>query len=164
MSRLHPVFNIVKLTPAPVNPIEGRYPRPPLLSEIIDGEEEWVVEQVLDSKMMNQNLCYLVKWEGFRIEHNSWEPWDNIHTLELVTVMRSHNPYPQKSTFYQLFLPNGTWSITIPMTSAPTQCLPYISLKTPLHIHHPPQLQHEGFGLRPLLFCVMNSFLLLQHA
>ena len=72
MSRLHPVFNVVKLTPAPVNPIKGCHPHPPPLLEIIDGEEEWVVEEVLDSKMMNQKLCYLVKWEGFRIEHNSW--------------------------------------------------------------------------------------------
>jgi len=20
----------------------------------------------------------LVKWEGFGVEHNSWEPWDNV--------------------------------------------------------------------------------------
>ena len=53
MSRLHPVFNVVKLTPAPVNPIKGCHPHPPPLLEIIDGEEEWVVEEVLDSKMMN---------------------------------------------------------------------------------------------------------------
>ena len=85
MSRLHPVFNIVKLTPALVDPIEGHHPCPPLLPEIIDGEEEWVIEEVLDSKMMNQKLCYLVKWEGFGMEHNSWEPWDNIHAPELVT-------------------------------------------------------------------------------
>ena len=39
MSRLHPVFNIVKLTPAPVNPIKGHHPCPPPLPEIIDGEE-----------------------------------------------------------------------------------------------------------------------------
>ena len=29
------------------------------------------------------------------------------------------------------------------MTSAPTQCQPYKSLKTPLQIHHPLQLWHE---------------------
>ena len=75
MSRLHPVFNVVKLTPAPVNLIKGHHPPPPL-PEIIDREEEWVVEEVLDSKMMNQKLCYLVKWEGFGIEHNSWKPWE----------------------------------------------------------------------------------------
>ena len=71
MSRLHPVFNIGKLTPAPVNPIKGHHLHPLLLLEIIDREGEWVVEEVLDRKMMNQKLCYLVKWEGFRIEHNS---------------------------------------------------------------------------------------------
>ena len=74
MSRLHPVFNVVKLTPAPVDPIEGRRPHPPPQPEIIDGEEEWVVEEILDSKVMNRKLRYLVKWEGFGVEHNSWEP------------------------------------------------------------------------------------------
>ena len=93
MSRLHPVFNIVKLIPAPVDPIEGHHPHPPLLPEIIDREEEWVVEEVLDSKMINQKLCYLVKLEGFGIEHsNSWEPWDNIHAPEL--VMDFHRRHP----------------------------------------------------------------------
>ena len=86
------MFNVVKLTLAPVNPIEGHHPHPPPLPEIIDREEEWVVEEVLDSKMMNQKLCYLVKWEGFRIEHNSWEPWDNIHTLELVMDFHWRHP------------------------------------------------------------------------
>ena len=68
MSRLHPGFNIVKLTPAPVDPIKGRHP------EIIDGEEKWVVEEVLDSKMMNQKICYLVKWEGFGIVLRQLQP------------------------------------------------------------------------------------------
>jgi hypothetical protein len=51
--RLHPVFNTVKLTPAPSNPIKGHYPLPPLPPKIIDGEEEWIVEEILDSKMIN---------------------------------------------------------------------------------------------------------------
>ena len=92
MSRLHPVFNVVKLTPAPADPIEGHHPCPPLLSQIIDGEAEWVVEEVLDSKMMNWKLRYLVKWEGFGIEHNSWEPWDNIHAPELVMDFHQRHP------------------------------------------------------------------------
>ena len=40
MSRLHLVFNIIKLTPALVDPIKGCCPCPPLLPEIIDREEE----------------------------------------------------------------------------------------------------------------------------
>ena len=92
MSQLHPVFNVVKLTPAPVDSIEGRCPHPPPLPEIIDGEEEWVVEEILDSKMMNRKLHYLVKWEGFRVEHNSWEPWDNIHAPERIMDFHCRHP------------------------------------------------------------------------
>ena len=64
MSRLYPIFNIIKLTPAPEDPAQGRHVPPPLLPEIIDGEEEWVVEEILDSRMINWKLRYLVKWDG----------------------------------------------------------------------------------------------------
>ena len=74
MSRLHPVFNVVKLTLALEDPIQGRCPQPPPLPKIIDREEEWVVEEILDSRVVNWKLQYLVKWEGFGIEHNSWKP------------------------------------------------------------------------------------------
>jgi RNase H-like domain found in reverse transcriptase/Integrase zinc binding domain/Reverse transcriptase (RNA-dependent DNA polymerase) len=57
MSGLYPVFNTVKLTPAPIDPIEGRHPHPFPLPEIIDGEEEWLIEEILDSKMMNGNYA-----------------------------------------------------------------------------------------------------------
>jgi hypothetical protein len=92
MSRLHPVFNVVKLTPAPVDPIDGRRPHPPPLPEIVDGEEEWIVEEILDSKMMNRKLRYLVKWEGFGVEHNSWEPWDNVHAQERIADFYRKHP------------------------------------------------------------------------
>ena len=92
MSQLHPVFNVVKLTPAPVDFIEGCCPHPPPLPEIIDGEEEWVVEEILDSKVMNRKLRYLVKCEGFGVEHNSWKPWDNIHAPE--RIMDFHRKHP----------------------------------------------------------------------
>ena len=82
MSCLHPVFNIVKLTLALEDPIHGQHPLPPPLPEIVDGEEEWVVEEILDSKVINQKLRYLVKLEGFGMEHNSWEPRNNLHAPE----------------------------------------------------------------------------------
>jgi len=40
MRHLHPVFNVVKLSPAPDNPIVGRRQNPPLLLELVDGKEE----------------------------------------------------------------------------------------------------------------------------
>jgi transposase InsO family protein len=92
MKRLHPVFNVVKLTSAPADPIVGRHIPPPPPPEIIDGEEEWVVEEILDSKMMNRKLRYLVKWKDFGIEHNSWEPWDHVHAPELIADFYRRHP------------------------------------------------------------------------
>ena len=85
MKRIHPIFNVVKLTLAPEDPIAGRRAPPQPLPEIVNGEEEWVVEEILDSKVINQKLHYLVKWKDFGVEHNSWEPWDNVHAPELVS-------------------------------------------------------------------------------
>ena len=53
MSRLHPVFNTVKLTLVPEDPVPGQCPHPPPLLEIVNGEEEWVVEAILDSRVIN---------------------------------------------------------------------------------------------------------------
>ena len=66
MSRLHPIFNVIKLTPVPDDPILGRHPHPPPLPEIINRAEEWIMEKILDSQMINQKLRYLIKWEGFQ--------------------------------------------------------------------------------------------------
>ena len=64
MSCLHPVFNVVKLSPATDDPIPGRHATPPPAPEIVDKEER-VVEEILDSKVINRKLRYLVKWKGF---------------------------------------------------------------------------------------------------
>src|SRR5277367_3472990 len=92
MSRLHPVFNVVKLFSAPSDPISGHLPQPPPPPEIISGEEEWIVEEILDSKMINRKLRYLVKWEGFGIEHNSWEAWNDVHAPELILEFYRKHP------------------------------------------------------------------------
>ena len=60
MKHIHPIFNMVKLTPAPEDPIARRRAPPQPLLEIVDREEEWVVEEILDSKVINRKLRYLV--------------------------------------------------------------------------------------------------------
>ena len=42
--------------------------------------------------MVNRKLRYLVKWEGFGIEHNSWEAWDDIHAPDLVADFHWKHP------------------------------------------------------------------------
>ncbi|KAF8748816.1 Chromo (CHRromatin Organization MOdifier) domain [Rhizoctonia solani] len=46
--------------------------RPP--PETIEGEEEYEVEQIIDSKRQRGKWFYLIKWKGYGPEDNSWEP------------------------------------------------------------------------------------------
>jgi hypothetical protein len=49
MSRLHPVFPVVKLMPAPMDPIPGRQSNTLPDPILVDGEEHYEVKAILDS-------------------------------------------------------------------------------------------------------------------
>jgi hypothetical protein len=51
MRQLHPVFNVVKLTSAPADLIAGHRTTLPPPLEVVEGEEEYLVAEILDSKM-----------------------------------------------------------------------------------------------------------------
>src|SRR6266699_1518288 len=78
LKRLHPVFNVVKLTAAPMDPIPGRHRPQPPPPELVNGEEEYIVEDIIDSRMFRRQLQYLVKWEGYGLEYNTWEDSGNV--------------------------------------------------------------------------------------
>ena len=50
--------------------------RPPAL--IIDHEEEYEVETILDKRTRNRRTEYLVKWLGYPVHESSWEPSQNM--------------------------------------------------------------------------------------
>ena len=75
--RIHPVFHVSLFKPYNENTIEGRLqPGPP--PDVIDGEEEWQVEQILEERIRDGRREYLVKWEGYASEDNTWEPLENL--------------------------------------------------------------------------------------
>jgi len=92
MKQLHPVFNLVKLTPALDDPITGHkmedYP-PPI---VIDGEAEWEVEEILDSRWHRRRFQYLIKWKGYSHEHNSWESASEVFVPELTVEFHRKHP------------------------------------------------------------------------
>ena len=92
MRRLHLVFNVVKLTPAPADPIAGRHPTLPPPPELVEGEEEYLVEKILDSKMFCGRLKFKIKWEGYGPEHDSWEYASEVHAPEQVADFYKQNP------------------------------------------------------------------------
>ena len=71
MRCLHPVFNVVKLTLSPADPIAGHHPTLPPPPELVEGEDEYLVEEILDSKMFHSRLKFKIKWEGYGPEHDS---------------------------------------------------------------------------------------------
>ena len=79
---------------------------PPLPLEIIDGEEEWVVEDILDSKIINRKLRYLVKWKDFGVEHNSWEPRENVHAPDIIADSIGNTQEPRDTSGRQNFPPS----------------------------------------------------------
>lgn len=92
MNRLHPVFNVIKLTPAPEDPIPNQRTAPPPPPVLVNDQEEWEVKEILDSHFHRWKLQYLIKWQGFRREHNSWEAAADVHALELIHDFYRKNP------------------------------------------------------------------------
>jgi len=84
MRQLHLVFNILKLSAALKDPILGRKLQAPPPPIVVDREEEWEVEEILNSRWHQRRFQFLVKWKSFSREHNSWEVASNVKALDLV--------------------------------------------------------------------------------
>ena len=96
---IHPVFHVSQLEPSVPNTIPNRTQPPPPPVEI-DGEIEYEIAEILDSKIDNWRRCkllYYVKWSGYEgtDEETSWLPATELeHAQELVADF--HARYPRK--------------------------------------------------------------------
>jgi len=60
--------------------------------DLIKGQPEWEVEEVLDSRRYRRKLQYLIKWKGYSDAHNSWEPEEDVNAPVLLTAFYGQNP------------------------------------------------------------------------
>ena len=93
--RIHPVFHESLLEPYYANKIEGRLQPPPPPPEVIEGEMEYEVKEILDSRIVRGKLKYLVDWLGYSPEERTWEPAEHLtHAPE--AIMAFHRDHPQR--------------------------------------------------------------------
>ena len=67
MCSMHPIFHVSMLEPSSPNKFLNLTETPPL-PIIIDGEMEFEISEILDSKIDKHHKCklqYLVKWSGY---------------------------------------------------------------------------------------------------
>jgi hypothetical protein len=77
--KIHPVFHISLLEPAqPTTKAISRHIQPSPLPIILHDEEEWEVEEVVDSQCHRGKIQYQVKWTGFHNPDTTWYPAENF--------------------------------------------------------------------------------------
>lgn len=99
MKRIHPVFSPKYLRPCADDPLPGQHPPPPRPVDIDEKDQEWVVDDVLDSRYEPHSgrLQYIIKWEGLARDAN----WYNADRGEFEgpadVVNEFHKKYPDKA-------------------------------------------------------------------
>lgn len=91
MRRIHPVFHVSLLEPAPKNAEIATN------VEIEDEtENEYEVEEILNCDRISGRPHYLVKWRGYDTSENTWEPIENLMGCHQL-VQQFHQRHPRRS-------------------------------------------------------------------
>ena len=96
---IHPIFHVSQLEPSMPNEIPNRTQTPPPPIEV-DGEEEYEVAEILDSKLDRRYrrcpLRYYIRWSGYEgtDDEFAWVAANELHTDELLSAF--HTRYPRK--------------------------------------------------------------------
>ena len=74
--------------------------QPPPAPIIVEEEEEFEVNDIIDKRKRGSKIEYLVSWKGYGPEEDSWEPAENLGNAQDV-VDRFNIKYPRAETKYK---------------------------------------------------------------
>ena len=69
--------------------------------DLIEGEPEYEVEQILSSRRVGwkkKALQYLLRWKGYSQAYDSWEPASQVHAPRLIEEFYDKNPLAIRTT------------------------------------------------------------------
>ena len=78
--KIHLVVNVSRIRRY-VGQVEGQKKEQPA-PVIIEGEEEWEVERILNKQQVRGKDKYLVHWKGFTVESDTWEGRENLENTK----------------------------------------------------------------------------------
>ena len=90
--KIHDVFHASLLSPYRETAEHGpNFIEPP--PDLIEGEEEYEITEILAHRGTARRRQYLVSWEGFSSAENTWEPESNLsHARTLLQEYKDRNP------------------------------------------------------------------------
>jgi len=81
--KIHLVVNVSRVQKYKLQ-VEGQKKKMPQLV-VIEGEEEWEVEKIMNKRKVRGRDKYLVQWKGCTAEEDTWESRENLkNAMELV--------------------------------------------------------------------------------
>ena len=78
--KIHPVVNVSRIRKY-ISQVDSQRKETPKLV-IIEGEEEWEVEKILNKRKVQGKDKYLVRWKGFIVEGNTWESKEKLENVQ----------------------------------------------------------------------------------
>jgi hypothetical protein len=81
------VFHVDLLTPYHETRAYGKaHSQPP--PELIDGQEEYVIKEIIADRLHRRKRQYLVRWDGYGPEEDSWVNEKDMHADDLLEDYR----------------------------------------------------------------------------
>jgi hypothetical protein len=96
--RIHPIFHVALLEPAPPN--AKLDDNPPEIAEEFE-QPEYEIERILDTRKKGRQQQYLVKWAGYDVSESTWEPTSSFNNRQAITLFNQIQGQRQKVTCIQ---------------------------------------------------------------